>query len=130
MKRRWGWLFATALLTMVGAMWMGQRTGTGLYIGSETIGMIIATAIAFVAFVRASRSKLFAVGVLLCSMPALFAILYILGELGEVFASRGAAGLLTIASAVATPIVAVSILVRPLPPPPADDPIARAKIVD
>ena len=132
MKRRWTWLFASALLSMVGAMWLGQRVGGGLYIGRETIGMMIAMGLAFIALVRNSPSKWFAGGALLCSIPALFTVIAVFDEagFGELIAGLGVPFMLIVASVLSTVIAGCWILFGAVPPPPVDDPIARAKIVE
>ena len=132
MKRRWTWLFTSALLTMVGAMWLGQRHGIGLHIGLETIGMTMAMLVAFVALVRNSPSKWFAGGALLCSVPALFTVIVVFDEarLGELIEGLGFPFVLIVGGILSTVIAGCWILFRAIPLPPVDDPIARAKIVD
>ncbi len=129
MKRRWSLLFAVSLVGLAGTSWLAQRLGidSGLLWSNVRIaGMIVAAGIAFVAMLKRTRDRRFAIGVATACAPAALMWIAEAGSIGIWISAFGAPALLMIAGSFLTIAVAIWILATPLPP---DEPgLAEARL--
>jgi hypothetical protein len=132
MKRRWAVLFWCALATLAGLSWLAARFGLHLtsMMNIGFVGMIAACIVAFFAMHKDVRAKWPAGVALACAAPMTIDAVQILPHIPEFIGFIGFPGILLFGGTLATAATALVILVLQLPPPPKDDPVPSARVVD
>ena len=130
MKRRWTVLFYAALACLVGLSWLAKSLDISLasFMGVSLVGMLGATAMAFIAMIRDIREKWPAAVVLTCAGPMVLDSLKWIDDLPFIVRYFGMSFGLMTAGALATAATAIIILVREAPRPPPT--VAPARVVD
>jgi hypothetical protein len=131
-KRRWAILFWTSLSALIGMSWMVAQFGGSLWstLNFSLVGLICASAIAFVAMQRSTQAKWPAGIALACTAPMALQLLQIGRYVRVLVDYYGTSAILLLGGTAATAAVAIWILVTPLVAPPRSPPIAPARVVD
>jgi hypothetical protein len=132
MKRRWAILFWTSLSALIGMSWMVAQFGATLWstLNFSLVGLICASAIAFIAMQCSTQVKWPAGVALACTAPMALQLLQIGRYVRVLVDYYGTSAILLLGGTAATAAVAIWILVTPLVAPPRSPPIAPARVVD
>ena len=131
MRRRWEWLIASSIVTLVGMAWTAARLDMSIQIwgGVKLGGMVICAGLAIWAAIARFPRKWPAAVALVCAAPLLLDIVRLLPSVAFMLRWFGLAGVMMLLGAIAVGTVSIVIL-GAKPPPPAVDRIARARVVD
>jgi hypothetical protein len=128
MRGRWRLLFWISLAALIGIAWLAQRFGASLWqlLNFQLLGMILGSAVAFLAMVSASRARWFAWIVLVCWSPMAVDLVRLLEHTVDFAREEDMPAVLFLIGGMLTPIVALWIALAPMPAPPSE-PIPRAE---
>ncbi|HSD87973.1 MAG TPA: hypothetical protein VLB44_10685 [Kofleriaceae bacterium] len=132
MKRRWSVLFWSSLASLIGLSWLASSFGIGLstLISGALVGMVIATALAFIAMVKDLDRKWPAAVALICAGPMAIEVLKAVPDVAMIIRFLGAPFALIMLGTIATVASAVAILTMAPPKPPEPPPVAPARVID
>jgi hypothetical protein len=130
MRARWRILFLLSLTTLIGWAWLAQRYQFSLWnwFNIDLIGMIIATGVAFHSMVTNARQPWRAWIAIVAVLPAAFHMWQALPHITQLVESLGVPGTIIFAGTFGTLGWATFVACASLPPPPREDPIARAEV--
>ena len=131
MRERWQWLFGCAIVSLVGIAWLLSQLGApaSVWGGVERIGMIACAITGLAAAVADYPRKWPAAVALLCAAPTAQNLLFSFPSTMQLMIHLGVSFLLYVAGAIGAVAVSIAVLVMRPPAPPADEVVARARVV-
>lgn len=131
MRERWQWLFGCAAVAFIGVLWLCIKYGlpADAWASVEQIGMLLCAITGLVAALVKYPKKWPAAVALLCAAPTAQNLLLEFPSTMELIIFIGFPYLLHVAGAVGAVAASIATLAMRPPEPPADEVVARARIV-